>query len=224
MTFLFVILSSVLILKSGDRIDVSGPVREEKGIVYFRTAEGGLLYSMPSREIDAEATAAAATAKKEPEAIVVTPQSEESKRRPVTAEERARLLRELEEKHGGKPAPPEQLVLPAPPPPTKEEVQDRKRLETEWRRNARALREAIRRATEERDLLLERAERLKSEITSLVILGYKPKQFTYQTTQLAEINEQLPYAELEIKRAERAWETFREDARKEDVPPGWLRD
>src|SRR5215212_2877099 len=175
MTFLFVILSSVLILKSGDRIDVSGPVREEKGIVYFRTAEGGLLYSMPAREIDTEATAAAAaTAKKEPEAIVVTPRTEESKRRPVTAEERARLLRELEEKHGGKPAPPEQLVLPAPPPPTKEEVQDRKRLETEWRRNARALREAIRRATEERDLLLERAERLKSEIFRLVGLGYKP--------------------------------------------------
>lgn len=226
MKLLLLVLTSVLVLRSGDRIDVRGPVREENGIVYFRTAEDGPLYSMPAREVDAEATAAAAApAKKEPEPIVVTPpKTEELKRRPVTAEERERLLRELEQKHGGKPAPPGQLVLPAPPLPTKEEAGDRKRLETQWRRNARAYREAIRRAIEERDLLLDRADRLKSEISTLLVLGFKPRQFTYQTTQLEAVLEAIPYAELEIKRAERAWETFREDARKEDVPPGWLRD
>jgi len=224
MNILMLALTSVLILRSGDRIDVSGPIREEKGIVYFRTAADGPLYSMPAREVDAEATAAAAAPKKEPEPIVVTPTADDLKRRPVTAEERDRLLRELEKKHGGKPAPPEQLVLPAPPIPTKEEVADRKRVEWEWRRQARVLREALRRAIEDRDLLLDHAERLRSEIATFINLGYKPKQFTYQTTQLQHVLDELPYAELEIKRAERAWEVFREDARKEDVPPGWLRD
>ncbi|HWW60561.1 MAG TPA: hypothetical protein VN181_04255 [Thermoanaerobaculia bacterium] len=218
-------LTSVLILQSGDRIDVAGPVREENGVVYFRTTKDGPLFSMPAREVDAEATkAAAAPAKKEPEPIVVTPQADDVKRRPVTAEERDRLLRELEQRHGGKPAPPEQLTLPAPPLPTKEEAAERKRVEWWWRSNARVLREAIQRAIEERDLLLDRANQLKSEISGFIALGYKPKQFTYQTTQLQHVLDALPYAELEIKRAERAWQTFREDARKEDVPPGWLRD
>jgi len=224
MNILFLIVSSVLILRSGDRIEVSGPIREESGVIYFRVKDGSM-YSIPLREVDERATADAAAPKPPTPPIVVTPpRPEEPKRRKVTAEEREKLLRDLEKNHGGTPAPPEQHQIPAPPPPTKADVEETKRAESQWRREARAHREAIRRATEERDLLLDRADRLRSEISSFLSLGYKPSQFTYQTTQLQHTLDQLPYAELEIKRAERAWDTFRDDARKEDVPPGWLRD
>ena len=72
-------------------------------------------------------------------------------------------------------------------------------------------------------LLESRIEELRHQIHSFVSLGYEPRQFTYQTTQLTLAQEQLPAARLEVTRAERAWAEFKEDARKAGVMPGWLR-
>ncbi len=73
------------------------------------------------------------------------------------------------------------------------------------------------------DLLESRAAELQAKIHSLVALGYKPAQFTYDTTELQRTRDRLPYARLEVTRALRANEQFREDARREGVLPGWLR-
>jgi hypothetical protein len=83
--------------------------------------------------------------------------------------------------------------------------------------------ESLRRAYEDLELLEETILQLQGEIRTFTNLGYKPHQFTYQATRLARAREQIPFARLEITRAERALAQFREDARREGILPGWLR-
>lgn len=214
---LLLTVTTTLVLHSGDRIPVEGQPVEKDGVVTFRS--GGLLYSMPASEvqrIDSETPAESA--------VKVTAEKKETPRRkPVSEEERNRLLAELERNHGGTPPPPDQAPPRLPPPPTREEVKETRREESQWRREARAHEEAVRRAQEELELLEARIEDFRNKIQSFVALGYKPHQFTYDTTQLQHAIDSVPYARLEITRAVRANEQFREDARREGVLPGWLR-
>jgi hypothetical protein len=210
---LVTLATSTLILRSGDRIVVEGPVKEDKGVVTFRS--NGLLYSLPASEIDEAATQAAEVASKKAQ--------DDVRRLKVSAEERDRLLRELEKNHEGQPIPPDQVLPPLPPPPSRAEARQTKADEQAWRQMARSHEENVRRAYEELELLEEEIDQLQREIWSFTSLGYKPHQFTYQTTRLAYARERIPAANLEIRRAERALEQFREDARREGILPGWLR-
>jgi hypothetical protein len=212
---LLLLTVSILVLRTGERIEVQGPVRQENAQVIFRAA-GGVLYSIPLSEVDREATLAANERLDDP--------PENPKRIKVSPEERERLLRELERNHSGTPAPREQLSLeglPAPRSRTEKAAEEKE--EWEWRRAARSNEEAVRRAKENQQMLVERAERLRGEIRGLLSLGFKPKDFTYQTSLLQYTLEQIPHAELEVKRAERALEQFREEARRQGIMPGWLR-
>jgi hypothetical protein len=214
---LLLTLTSTLVLRSGDRIPVEGKPVEKDGVITFRS--GGLLYSMPSTEIErieaekeeAETPSSAA------------PKKEPARRRVVSEEERKRLLAELEKNHTGTPPPPHQTAPRLDPPPTREEVKEVKREETQWRREARAHEETVLRARENLELLETRAIDLKYKIQSFISLGYKPSQFTYDSTQLQNTLDQIPYARLELTQAIRANEQFREDARREGILPGWLR-
>lgn len=201
-----------LILKSGQRIAVDAPVRIENRVVLFRS--GGSLYSVPAEEVDLDATRAAASA------VVVSAVDESAKLR-VTAAERERLLRTLEQNHQGTPAPKEQMIIPATT--SKAEREHASQDEWSWRNAARQHQENMRRAQEQLELLLNRREELKSQISGFLSLGYRPSQFSYQTTLLASVEEQLPQAELEVRRAERGYRQFLDDARRQGVMPGWLR-
>jgi len=204
------LLLTTLILRGGERISVEGAITESAGRVVFRAA-GGTLYSLPASEVDTEATRAAAAAP--------PPTRDDGKKKlKVSSDERERLLRDLEGDHSGAPATPQQLQPPALPP-----VKDQTEDEWRWRREARAHEEAVRRAKENLTLLTDRVERLQSEIRGFLSLGYKPHQFSLQTSQLENTREAIPYAELEVTRAERALEEFHEDARKQGILPGWLR-
>ena len=201
-----------LILRDGVRIDVDGAVQVENGQVMFRV--GGTLYSVPADEVDLMAMR-----------VISTPlnlaRSTERTRLRVTEAERKRLLRDLEQNHDGKPAPAEALRIP--PGPTPEQREQATDDEWSWRRQARSYEEAIRRAQENVDLLQDRADQLKAHIASLLSLGYKPNQFSYETTQLAYTLEAIPSAQLEVQRAGRAYDQFRDEARRRGVMPGWLR-
>ena len=214
---LLLTVTTTLVLHSGDRIPVEGQPVEKGGVVMFRS--GGLLYSMPASEVQRIESESAAES-----AVKVTAEKKETPRRkPVSEEERNRLLAELEKNHGGTPPPPGQAPPRLPPAPTREEVKQTQREESQWRREARAHEEAVRRAQEELALLEARIEDFRNKIQTFVALGFKPHQFTYDTTQLQQAIDSLPYARLEITRAVRANEQFREDARREGVMPGWLR-
>ncbi|HKS23548.1 MAG TPA: hypothetical protein VJZ76_12165 [Thermoanaerobaculia bacterium] len=203
------IQTPALILRDGVRIDVDGNVRVEQGKVVFRSA--GSLYSIPESDVDLVATRAAAAAP------VI--KADATMRLKVTEAERDRLLRELEQNHSGTPT---TATLPPLPPPQPESARTSED-EWRWRRDAQMYEEAIRRAREDLDLLKTKAEQLRAHISGLLSLGYKPNQFTYDSTQLQYALEQIPRAELEVARAERAYAQFKENARKLDVPPGWLR-
>lgn len=200
---LLTLTTSTLVLRSGDRIAVEGALREADGVYTFRS--GGLLYSLPKSEVLRVEEPTAAT-KENP-----------TKKLRLSQEERKRLLDELEKNHSGQPPKPQKL-LDEPPPPAEPDPD-----EAQWRARARAHEENLRRAHEELALLESRAEELRNQIHSLVSLGYQPRQFTYQTTQLVRTQEQIPYAQLEVTRAQRAWEQFQDEARRAGVLPGWLR-
>lgn len=198
--------SSVLVLQSGDRIAVEGDLTERDGVYTFRN--GGALYSVRTSEV------------LRIETTVSDVEEKPVKKLRLSEEERKRLIEELEKNHGGTPPPPQRLLdqpSPAPPP------QPTGPGESEWRSRARMHEEDLRRAHEDLELLERRIEGLRDEILGLLNLGYRPRQFTWQTTQLARAEEQLPYARLEVRRAERALAQFKEDARRAGVLPGWLR-
>src|SRR5437773_8618991 len=83
--------TTTLVLRSGDRIGVESPVRLESGKVLFRS--GGGFYSVPSEEVDLDATREAA--------LPPPSQSPTRGRLKVSPEERERLLRDLEQNHSG---------------------------------------------------------------------------------------------------------------------------
>ncbi|HEX3579266.1 MAG TPA: hypothetical protein VHY33_11945 [Thermoanaerobaculia bacterium] len=202
------ILTTTLILRNGTRFDVDGPIREERGRIIFRS---GTLYSIPLAEVDMEATRAAVT-----RSVLAT--IDQDRKLKVSPAERDRLLRELEQNHSGTPAQAldlEKVVEPR-------EAAD-KGDEWSWRNAARAHEETIRRAKENVALLRDRAELLKRQIEQFVALGYHAHQFTYQSSELQVTLDQIPAAELEVTRAERANAQFRDDARRQGIMPGWLR-
>lgn len=200
---LLTLTTSTLVLRSGDRIRIEGGLREANGVYTFRS--GGSLYSLPASEV---------VRIEEPARVTV---EKPVRKLRVSEEERKRLLAELEKNHAGTPPPPppQLTVTESAPEPAGDEH--------EWRARAREHEENIRRAQEELALLEARVEELRAQIHSFISLGYQPRQFTYQTTQLAYAMERIPYAKLEVSRAERAWQQFKDDARKAGVMPGWLR-
>lgn len=217
--------STTLVLKSGHQIEIEGPIQQEATRVVFREA-GGSLYSILLSEIDMDATRAAAIDTRPQtddsvEAITIRPEPERRIR--LSDAERDRLLRELEKNHSGRPPQPQRLLVNPPPPPSRAEVEMREEDEWSWRRQARAYEESVRRAREDHELLLARIEELRWQIKGFFSLGYKPRQFTYQTTQLQYALDSVPQAELEIVRAQRSYDLFREEARRRGVLPGWLR-
>jgi hypothetical protein len=204
-------ITTTLILRNGTRFEVDGPIREEQARIIFRT--GGALYSIPMTDVDLEATRAAVT-----KAIVAT--NDAGKKLKVSAPERDRLLRELQQNHSGKTA-----SVPGPDrqPEARDEVETTRGDEWSWRGAARAHEEAVLRAKENVELLRTRAEALKQQITQFFALGYRANQFTYQSSELEITRDQLPAAELEVTRAQRANDQFRDDARRQGITPGWLR-
>jgi hypothetical protein len=204
-------ITTTLILRNGTRFEVDGPIREEQARIIFRTS--GRLYSIPLTDVDLDATRAAVT-----KAIVVT--SDSGKKLKVSAPERDRLLHELEQNHTGKPssaATAERLPEP------REAAEPTNGDEWSWRAAARAHDEAIRRAKENVELLRTRLSALQQQIQQFFALGYRANQFTYQSSELEITQSQLPAAELEVTRAQRENDQFREDARKQGIMPGWLR-
>lgn len=202
-----------LVLKSGKRIPVDEPVRTSAEVVLFRS--GGTLFSIPSEEVDFDATRAAAN----PTPAV---KDDDTQKLKVSAADRERLLRDLEQNHTGTPATKEQMQLDAPPP-KRAAASASSGDEKSWRSAARAHEEEVRRAKEQVELLRQKQAELRSKIGGLLSQGYKPTQFSYETTQLAYVEEQIPQAELEVRRAERSQQQFLDDARKEGILPGWLR-
>lgn len=207
---LFLLVSSTLVLRTGDRIVTDGPVKEENGVVTFRAK--GTLYSLPVIEVDRIEDTNANT----------QPAAAKTKLK-VSEEDRKRLLAELEANHSGTAAPVQQRVEPLPPPPTAEEKKGTEEDEWAWRREARTHEEAIRRAKEELELLQTRADEYRRKILQLLALGYKPSSFTYDSIQLTNALDAIPRAELELTRAQRAFDEFKDEARRRGITPGWLR-
>ena len=217
LVLLLTITTTTLVLRSGDRIRVDEPPRTANGVVTFRV--DGTLYSMPAAELDrVDETKSESQPTRQPK---VLDGEKQTPRLRLSEEERKRLLADLEQNHSGTPGVPTAVARVTTAPTAQPDA--RPGDEWSWRERARGYEESVRRAEEELQLLESRVDDLQQRIYSFVALGYKASQFTYDTSQLVRAQEQLPYARLEVTRARRAYEQFREDARRQGVLPGWLR-
>lgn len=206
------ISTPALVLKTGKRIAVDAPVRVNGEMVLFRS--NASLFSIPASEVDFEATRGGAST------ITITPADDTAKLK-VSSADRERLLRDLEQNHTGRAATKEQMSIPDPP--KQSESTASKGDEWQWHNAARAHEEEVRRAKEQVDLLRQRQAELRARIIGYISQGYKTHQFSYDTTQLARTEEEIPQAELEVRRAERSQQQFLDDARRQGILPGWLR-
>jgi hypothetical protein len=213
---LLTLTTTTLVLRTGERIAVDAPPRTENGVVTFRA--NGTLYSLPASEIERVIDETPSTPAP-PE--VAKPAG--TAKLAVSEDHKKRLLAELEHNHSGTPTPAHQRPEPLPPPPTAAQTRAADGEEWAWRRDALAYQESVRRAKEELELLETRARDLQWRIFQLAALGYKPHSYTYDSSQLQLTLDQIPRAQLEITRAERAYAEFREEARRRGVMPGWLR-
>lgn len=207
----------VLVLRSGEVIAVEGEIRVEGDKAIFRGASGRL-YSIAVDEIDFEATAE--RAERARDAVV-----ERRRGFAVSEEEKERLLREIEKNRAGKPhvVPPSTLPAPSPAPlATTIDVVDRQE-EWYWRERAQAHEERVRRARENLEMIVQREQRLEDEILGLIGLGWQSHQFSHQVWQLEVARNSIEPAQLELQRAERTLAQFRDNARRQGIPPGWLR-
>ena len=206
------IQTNTLVLRTGQRIAVDGGTATVKdGRVLFHSA--GALYSVIMDEVDFNATSQAETP-----AVV---EQQRPGRLRVSAEEKQRLLKELEDNHSGSAGLPAKLILP--PGPSPEQMDQESQDEWSWRKQAHAWEESIRQAQDHLDLLRDKVAALQGHISGLLSLGYRPVQFSWDTTVLAYTREQIPYAEQNVQTIQRQYDQWREDARRMGVMPGWLR-
>lgn len=230
--------SDEIVLRSGERIPVSGEVTLDGSRAVFRTTSGDL-YSIPVAEIDVEATADPSSRPPAPrrtrtdaenqalDDLVRSMASKSLSNRSlvVSEEEKRRLLDELKESRGT-PLPAQEyrpLTFDESESKPREVAGPRTSEEWYWRDRARGYKEAVRQRKEELQMLIDREQRLSDEILHFLSLGYTGNQISYQVLSLAGVRDRIPYARLEVERAERALAQFMNDARRQGILPGWLR-
>lgn len=231
--------TDTITLRSGERIPVSGGVTLDGNRAVFRSAEG-TLFSIPVDEIDIAATerpdkraAAQSRVRTAAEDQVLEEliraaenKSLSSRGLVVSEDEKQRLLEELR-KSRGTPEPPRPYVpiytSDSAAPVSERAATSRHADEWYWRERARAYEEQVRRRREDLQMLIDKERNLSDEILGLLSLGYNGNQFSYQVLSLARTRDRIPQARLELERAERALAQFKDDARRQNILPGWLR-
>lgn len=207
-----------LILRTGEQIPIRGDITVSGGVVLFES-EGGTLYSIPTHEIDFEATDQLARLEQSG-SLAPPPRSLR-----VSEEEKQRLLREISENHRGVPTPSQdwESAKPEPARTRAEDTPKQSQDEWHWKNLARQHEESLRAADEELTLLVKTESDLERQVLGFLSLGYQPNQFSYQVLRLQTTRDSMDRARLEVERARRRLDQFRDDARRQGILPGWLR-
>lgn len=209
-----------LILYSGHRLPVDGPVRLERGQLVFRHGFSGILYSIAASEVDFDATRKGGS----PEPELVEEQAAPARpvrKLAVSGEEKERILREME-KSRGVPSPPQ----PQQTQPLEAATRPQARPQADeafWRGQSRRFDEQVRQQQENIALLQQQVRRMEDQLLALLSMGVDPNQFGYHVNRLEDTRTMLERARLALSRAERERDDFREQARRQGVLPGWLR-
>jgi hypothetical protein len=209
-----------LILKSGHQLPVNGPVTLENGKLVFRHPSG-VLYSIAASEVDLEATREARGQEAEAEATGEAAEPRPVRKLRVSAEEKERILREMEQSRG------------VPSPPQSPEAEPSRRTEpvsatprpdeAYWRGQSRRLEQQVQQHQENITLLTQQVRRLEDQLLAFLAMGVPPDQFGQHVLRLEDSRARLQQARLALSSAEREWDDFREQARRQGILPGWLR-
>jgi hypothetical protein len=218
-----ILTATLFVLEGGSRIE-GEVVGRQNGRLLIRTSNG-LVYSVEERSIVSESSSAAIPPRK-PASPGVPKDAKSilsSQRIRVSAKEKQRLLTELSKNRRGKPAPLQSWEKKKPAAVESSlEVTERSD-ESWWREQSRQKEEAVRRAEEQLELYTRREREIEDTVRMMLLSGVHPNSLGYQMNHLSDMRTMRDQARLEIERAKRELATFRDDARKEGILPGWLR-
>jgi hypothetical protein len=217
-----------IVLRSGAVMNVTEVVRLERGRVIVAGADGAL-FSIRLSDIDVEATDARLQADGKPDGTRDAPRQPATDERedlprklPVSEDEKRRILAEMEKRsHTGRASP--QPTYAEEEPDLKVAVRG-KSDEEEWRRRSRAHRDAVERAQRELDLAIRQERQLNDVVLFLAGRSGDASNYGYLVHQLQDVRSMIPRLRISLEQAERAWQRFQDDARRQGVLPGWLRD
>ncbi|MDX1583553.1 MAG: hypothetical protein R3338_08135 [Thermoanaerobaculia bacterium] len=213
-----------IVLLNGAVIEVEELVRVERGRLIYADADD-VLYSVRLTDVDVEATDARLPANRR------DPVPERAHRAeavgsplpgklPVSEEEKQRILEEMESRnHTGRSSPPAIAELE----PDREESVEGETDEWKWRSQARR----FDRALEEAKQRLEAAKQRERELNDLLLFFAgstgDATNYSYLAYQLSDLRSLIPRLETAVRNAEKARAQFLNDARRQGIPPGWLR-
>lgn len=213
-----------IVLLNGAVIEVDDLVRVERGRLIYAGPDG-VLYSIRLTDIDVEETDARLPANRKPKRSAPEPAQEVSRSSlprdlPVSEEEKRRILEEMESKsHTGRPRNPEAEPAEA----DLEIAVEGETGEWEWRAAARRFNAAIGEAKER----LASARQREKELNDLLLFfsgaSGDATNYSYLMYQLSDLRSLIPRLENDVRRAERERLQFLDDARRQGIPPGWLR-
>ncbi|MHB0970464.1 MAG: hypothetical protein ACYC7A_17910 [Thermoanaerobaculia bacterium] len=211
--------NQVLVLRTGERIAISGEPRRDGDTIVFRSRSGAL-YSIAASDVDEKATLAAAETLQDTSTRSVLP-----KRLKGDAATKKRLLADLSKSRGTPVAPPP-LPPPSAPGDAAADAAKEKALAAEeetWRRNARALDERVASAEARVEYLAEREKAVNDEILAMLALGHPQEHLGLQVRDLQDTKSFLEQARRDLEAAKQERARFQDDARRQGILPGWLR-
>lgn len=223
---LFAVLSAdaspqFIVLRSGERIAVSGELRREGDRVIFRSRSGAL-YSLPASDIDEEPTARAASPQPA-SAAGAEPQKPATRKLRGDEATKRKLLADLAKSRGTpvQPAPP--TATPQAIPAAAAAADAEKKSEESWRRRSLTIEANLKIAQDRVRYLEARIRDLDDEVRALLVLGNAPDTISRQVVELQDTKARLERAETDLKSAEAERAAFQDEARRAGVLPGWLR-
>lgn len=217
-----------VVLRDGSVVEVENLIRVERGRLIFEAA-GGVLYSVRLSDVDVEATDARLPANRR--SAEVEPREDDlteaegrpglPRRLPVSDEEKERILRLMEARsHTGRARPRTEEVQIEP---DLEIPVEGESDEWQWRLASRSFDDAVERAKDD----LRAARQTERELNDLLLFyagsSGDASNYSYLVYQLADVRSLIPRLEADVARAEEARRRFLDDARRQSIPPGWLR-
>lgn len=217
-----------LVLRSGAVLPIEEVVSVEDGLLIF-VGRDSVVYSLPVRQVDVMATEARLHSRESRPAThppagrkAEGPGFPADDRLPHSDEEKARILKEIESySHTGvsgrgathdRTAPSDLEV-------TVEGGSD----EQSWRSAALGYRREIA-GLEDRLRILKRRERaINDQLLYLAGASGNAGGYGYLVIELSDLRTEIPLTRARLSRAEKEFAQFRRRARREGVPPGWLR-
>lgn len=212
-----------LVLRNGaGTIPIREIVAVRDGRVLYRD-RSGVLYSIPAKDVDLDASADSKLGSATDETKPSSAKTPRARPLALTPEERERLVREFERtaRPGKPPAPIETADSTTETrPATKKKTSHG---EEYWRSRSLRLQASVQRATKALADAKQHEQDLTDQLLFFAGTSGDATKYSYLVKELADTRDRIPRLQKAVESAQSDLEAFMDEARRQNVLPGWLR-